>query len=79
MGRMKRIDVTKKGDHWVAKAGDQVVAKAARKVDAVRKTASQAKKMPEAVAVKIHKEDGRIQEERTARRDLRSAPRPKVG
>lgn len=65
MARMKRIDVSKKGDQWVAKAGDQVIAKADRKVDAVRKTASEAKKMPEAVTVKIHKEDGKIQEERT--------------
>jgi len=62
---MKRVDITKKGDQWVAKAGDKVVAKADRKVDAVRKTAEEAKKMPEAVTVKIHKEDGRIQEERT--------------
>jgi hypothetical protein len=65
MARMKRIDVTKKGDQWVAKAGDKVVAQADRKVDAVRKTAREAKKMPEAVTVKIHKEDGKIQEERT--------------
>jgi hypothetical protein len=65
MGRMKRIDVSKKGDQWVAEAGDKVVAKADRKVDAVRKTASEAKKMPEAVTVKIHKADGKIQQERT--------------
>jgi len=62
---MKRVDITKKGDQWVAKSGDKVVAKAPNKVDAVRKTAAEAKEMPEAVSVKIHKVDGKIQEERT--------------
>lgn len=63
---MKRVDVTKKGNEWVAKtrSGD-TVARAPKKVDAVRKTASAAKRDPQAVSVRIHKENGRIQEERT--------------
>ena len=62
---MKRIDISKKDDQWVAKSGDSTVARADRKVDVVRQTAAKARQMPEAVTVKIHKENGRIQEERT--------------
>lgn len=62
---MKRIDVIKDGDGWVGKTKSETVARASTKVDAVKKTAAAAKKMPEAVTVKIHKENGRIQEERT--------------
>jgi len=62
---LKRIDVVKKNNQWVAETGGKAVAKAPRKVDAVRKTARVAKSDPQAVTVKIHKENGRIQEERT--------------
>lgn len=63
---MKRIDVAKKGDEWVAKTGSgDKVASAKTKVEAVRKTAAVAKKAPNAVTVKIHKADGKFQEERT--------------
>jgi hypothetical protein len=62
---MKRIDVTKADKGWVAKTGDQTVAKAPTKAEAVKKTARAAKAMPEAVSVKIHNTDGKIQEERT--------------
>lgn len=62
---MKRIDVEKQGKEWVAKSSGQTVAKAPTKVEAVKKTASVAKSDPQAVTVKIHKENGRIQEERT--------------
>jgi len=65
MEEMKRVDITKAGDQWVAKSGGKVVAKADKKVDAVRETAREARKMAEDVTVKIHKENGRIQEERT--------------
>lgn len=62
----KRVDVSKQGDKWVAKTKqDKVVASAPKKVDAVKKTAAAARKDPEAVTVRIHKENGRIQEERT--------------
>lgn len=62
---MKRIDVEKQNNQWVAKTGGETVAKAPTKAEAVKKTAAVAKASPEAVTVKIHKMDGRIQEERT--------------
>lgn len=62
---MKRVDITKKSSQWVAKSGDKIISKGDRKVDTVRDTAAKVRKMPEAVTVKIHKENGRIQEERT--------------
>lgn len=63
---MKRIDVTKKGDHWEGRTGTgQVVAEAATKEKAVQRTAKAAKADSQAVSVKIHKVDGKIQEERT--------------
>jgi hypothetical protein len=62
---MKRIDVTKKGSEWVGRSGNNVVSRAPTKVDAVRKTAKVAKADPKPVSVRIHKENGRIQEERT--------------
>lgn len=64
---MKRIDVVKKGDKWVGESGGKTVrgTGATNKDRAVKNTAGVAKKSPEAVTVKIHKENGRIQEERT--------------
>jgi hypothetical protein len=62
---MKRIDVVKKGSKWVSESANKVVAQAPTKVEAVRKTAKVARRDPEAVTVKIHKVNGRIQEERT--------------
>ncbi|MGA8937742.1 MAG: DUF2188 domain-containing protein [Acidobacteriaceae bacterium] len=62
---MKRIDLVHRGDEWVAKAGRKVVASAPLKKDAVRKTAEIAKADPKPVSVKIHKLNGRFQEERT--------------
>lgn len=73
---MKRMDVVKKGDEWVAESQGKTVARAPRKEDAVRAAADIAKADAEAVTVKIHKEDGRIQEERTYPRkaDPRRSP-----
>jgi hypothetical protein len=62
---MKRIDVVKKGDGWVAEGGGRRVASGSTKVEAVRRTAHAARRDPAAVTVKIHKQNGRIQEERT--------------
>jgi hypothetical protein len=62
---VKRIDVVKKGDGWVAESAGKEVARAPVKTEAVRATAEVAKASPETVTVKIHKENGRIQEERT--------------
>jgi hypothetical protein len=64
---MKRMDVVKTGDGWRAESGGQTVrgTKAPTKVETVQGTAAAARKAPEPVTVKIHKENGRIQEERT--------------
>lgn len=62
---MKRIDVVKKGSGWVGESGGKVVSRAPTKVKAVQKTAKVAKADPKPVSVKIHKVNGRIQEERT--------------
>lgn len=63
---MKRIDVVKKGSGWVGQTkSGQAVAKAPTKAEAVKKTAKVAKADPQPVTVKIHKLDGKIQEERT--------------
>lgn len=64
---MKRMDVVKKNGEWSAKSGGKTVrgTKAPRKVDAVRKTAKKARAESEPVTVKIHKEKGGIQQERT--------------
>lgn len=51
--------------HWVGKQGGKVVADGDTKVDAVRNVAAVARADPESVSVKIHKVNGRIQEERT--------------
>jgi hypothetical protein len=74
---MKRIDVVKKGSEWVGESGKSVVARAPKKVDAVKKVARIAKADPESVTVKIHKEKGPIQEERTYPR--RADPRRTKG
>jgi Uncharacterized protein conserved in bacteria (DUF2188) len=63
--KVKRIDVVKKGDDWVAESEGKTVAQAPVKTDAVQATAEVAKASSESVTVKIHKENGRIQEERT--------------
>lgn len=64
---MKRIDVVKKPDGWAGETGGRTVpnTKAPTKVQAVRKVAAAAKKGSEPVSVRIHKQDGKIQEERT--------------
>jgi hypothetical protein len=62
---VKRVDVVKKGDEWVAQSAGRILARAPLKAEAVRATAKVAKAAPQPVTVKIHKEDGRIQEERT--------------
>ncbi len=64
---MKRIDVVKKGGKWAGESKGKTVPKtgAPKKTDAVKNTAEVAKKSPDPVTVKIHKEKGGIQEERT--------------
>ncbi len=64
---MERWDVVKKGDRWRAERKGRAVPNtgADRKEDAVRNTAQKARAGTKPVTVKIHKENGRIQEERT--------------
>lgn len=63
---MKRIDVVKKAEKWVGETrGGAQVSSGRTKVEAVRNTAKVAKADPQPVTVKIHKENNRIQEERT--------------
>jgi hypothetical protein len=64
---MKRIDVVKKRDGWAGETGGRTVpnTKAPTKAAAVKKVAAAAKKDQQPVSVRIHKTDGKIQEERT--------------
>ena len=64
---MKRIDVVKKKDGWAGTSGGKTVrgTKATTKAETVKKTTAVAKKDREPVSVRIHKENGQIQEERT--------------
>jgi hypothetical protein len=64
---MKRIDVVKKPDGWAGTSGGRTVpnTKAVTKTEAVKKVTRIAKKDSQPVSVRIHKQDGKIQEERT--------------
>ena len=62
---MKRIDIVKRGNQWVGESNRVVVAKAPTKEAAIKATAAVAKADSNAVTVKIHNVNGKIQEERT--------------
>lgn len=64
---MKRMDVVKSGDEWKATSDGKTVrgTKAPNKKASIKQTAAAARASKEPVTVKIHKENGRIQEERT--------------
>lgn len=64
---MKRIDVVKKPDGWAGQSGGRTVpnTKASTKAEAVKKVVAAARKSSQPVSVRIHKTDGKIQEERT--------------
>jgi hypothetical protein len=57
----------KKGGSWVGRSGGKTVrgTKATTKQSSVKKTAAVAKKAKKPTSVRIHKANGRIQEERT--------------
>ena len=75
---MRQMHVVKTSRGWAGKAaGGRVVARGRTKVLAVKRTARVAKASPSAVSVKIHKVNGRIQEERTYPR--RADPRRSRG
>jgi hypothetical protein len=64
---VKRIDIVKKDGQWVGQSGGRTVpgTRAPRKDEAVRNTARVAKADSQDVSVRIHKQKGGIQEERT--------------
>jgi hypothetical protein len=64
---MKRIDVVKKRDGWAGESGGRTVpnTKAPTKAEAVKRVVAAAKKDRQPVSVRIHKTDGKLQEERT--------------
>jgi hypothetical protein len=74
---MKRIDIVKARDRWVARAGRSQVASAPTKQEVVRTVARTAHNDPEDVSVRIHKLNGQVQEERTYPR--RADPRRSKG
>jgi len=64
---MKRIDIVKRGDRWVAerKGGGRVYVEGSTKAKAVSNAARKAQRDPRGVTIRIHGKDGKIQEERT--------------
>ena len=74
---MKRIDIVKSGDQWVARSGGNQLGSAPTKQEVVRLTAQTAREDPEDVSVRIHKQNGQVQEERTYPR--RADPRRSKG
>jgi Uncharacterized protein conserved in bacteria (DUF2188) len=74
---MKRVDLVKKGDQWFQEGGGRAIGRGPLKSEALKKTAQAARRDPDPVTLKIHKENGRIQEERTYPR--RADPRRSKG
>ncbi|MBC7754217.1 MAG: DUF2188 domain-containing protein [Moraxellaceae bacterium] len=64
---MKTYHVTKTEDGWQGKAegGSRASATGATKQEVTQRTIEIAKNQPEPISVRIHKMDGKIQEERT--------------
>ncbi len=74
---MKRVDLVKKGSQWVEEREGKAIRRGPLKTEAIKKSAQAAKRDPEPVTLKVHKEDGRLQEERTYPR--RADPRKNKG
>ena len=62
---MKEISVVHRQEHWVAESRNQILLAADKKEDAVRLTVELARSLGEPVSVRIHRVDGKFQEERT--------------
>jgi hypothetical protein len=62
---MKQIQVLRRGEQWIAESGNQILLAAATKRDAVDLAVDLAQTLGELVAVRIHRADGTLQEERT--------------
>ena len=66
MASMKRIDVVKRKDGtWVAETNGRKVVGGATKAEVVKAAAAKAKSGKDPVSLRIHKQDGKLQEERT--------------
>ncbi len=76
---MKEISVVHRQEHWVAESGNQILLAADRKEDAVRLTVELARSLGEPVSVRIHRVDGKFQEERTYPRGSDPSPDPRPG
>ena len=63
---MKRIDVVKRKDGtWVGETNGRKVVGGATKAETVKAAVAKAKSGKDPVSLRIHKQDGKIQEERT--------------
>lgn len=64
---MRRMDLVKDENGWKTESNGRTVAgtRADTKEQAIKQAAEKANALPEPVTLKIHKENGRIQEERT--------------
>jgi hypothetical protein len=62
---MKEISVVHRQEHWVAESGNEILLAADKKEDAVRLAVELARSLGEPVSVRIHRSDGRFQEEHT--------------
>ena len=75
--RRLRVVSKKSGEGWNVKRGSKIVASGRKKTTTVKKAASIARKSTKPTSVRIHKRNGRIQEERTYPR--RADPRRSKG
>jgi hypothetical protein len=66
MASMKRIDVVKRKDGtWVGETNGRKVVGGATKAETVKAAAAKARGAKEPISLRIHKQDGKLQEERT--------------
>jgi hypothetical protein len=65
---VKRIDLVKRGNQWVAEGEGKSTKRGPLKTEAIKKTMRAAEKDPVPVSVKIHKVNGEFDEERTTPR-----------
>jgi hypothetical protein len=62
---LQRWDLKKADEGWAASDGSNVMATASTKKEAVRQAGAAARRAGEPISLRIHGENGRIQEERT--------------
>ena len=62
---MKQIQVLRRQEQWIAESGNQILLAAATKQEAVALAVDLAQTLGEPVAVRIHRADGTLQQERT--------------